>query len=173
MSKAACVLALLAGMASVLPALAIERTENSGAPELATPLTVRSQGKDTHKTSGIRDTGSGPNQGVATTFHCTSESSVQEKLEFLLRNFDGRIVSDQAFIIDPASTFTASTHTTSAFVEDAVLSPGVNIAQGAAVIISTTSQIVCSVMIVDASAFTPVGISLHLQRFHVLPGTEE
>lgn len=173
MSKAAYVVALVAGLASALPALAVERKENSGVRELAPPLPVASPSKGIYWISGIRDSGSGPNQGVATSFHCTNESTARGALEFRIRNFDGIFVADRAFIIVPGHTFTASTHFTNVFVEDAILSPGSTIDQGTAVIFSTTPQIVCSVMIVDASAPTPVGISLHLQRFQVLPGTEE
>lgn len=170
MNKATCVVALVAALGSALPALAAELREGS-ARELAIPPLAAARG--IYRTSGVSDNGAGPNVGRATSFHCSNLSPVAAQIEFRIRNHDGTFAADKIFSVNSFNTFTASTHFTAVFFDDAVLSPGTLIDQGTASIFSTTPQLVCSAMIVDASSPTPVGISLHLQRFQVLPGSQE
>jgi hypothetical protein len=122
---------------------------------------------------GVRDNG-GPNfDGVATSFHCTNFSGVDETLRFVLRNKDGTVWANFAATVPHLLTYTVSTHNTGAFLEDAFLSPGVLINQGTVAIAATSTSIVCTAMIVDASAANPIGVSLRGIRFNPAPGSQE
>jgi hypothetical protein len=65
-----------------------------------------------------------------------------------------------------------STHGTAIF-SDFALAPGTAINQGSAVIQSTSVNVHCSGMIVDAAATVPQGIALHMVRLNPAPGTQE
>jgi hypothetical protein len=123
--------------------------------------------------SGLRDTGSASNVGVATSFHCTNFSAVAEKIRFVLRDFPGTVVANTNVDVPAFGTRTASTHNALVFNEDSFLSPGAFFNQGSAVIQSTSLNVHCSGMIVDAAASVPQGIALHMIRLNPAPGTQE
>jgi hypothetical protein len=126
--------------------------------------------------SGVRNTESAPNTGIATVIHCTNVSGAPASVRFQVLNFNGAAagtpITDTVF---HGFTHTVATHLTVAFAEDTpgALSPGVSIAQGAINIESTQSAVFCSAMIVDAAAVVPSGIDLHLVRVNPHPGTVE
>jgi hypothetical protein len=145
-------------------------------PEGATPEPPKAVGdplQRLYRVSGVRDNGGGPEAGQATSFHCTSVSTVDETLVIRVRDFNGVIVGSRSITIPPNRTRTMSTHLTRLFFEDAVLSPGEAIEQGSAEILATSIQVFCSAMILSAAASVPEGIELHLVRFNAIPGSQE
>lgn len=161
----------VAGLSFVLPAFAQALAQDRVTPP--SKFSTLDPEKLIYRTSGVRDTGSAGNVGTATSFHCTNLSKVSEKLRIRVLNFNGGLISDLSFTIASAQTFTASTHGTAVFSEDSFMSTGKVINQGVAAIISTTVNMICSAMIVDAASATPNGFALHLVRFNALPGTME
>jgi hypothetical protein len=156
--------------AAIMPAQAQQRPYAEGA---VTPKAVGDPMIPLYSISGVRDNGAGGNSGVATTFDCTSLSTVNETVQFTIRNFNGDIIAAPSFTIMPNRTLTVSTHFTNLFFEDAALSRGKSINSGSARISATSTDIICSAMIVDAAVGFPEGIALHLVRFNPIAGTEE
>jgi hypothetical protein len=163
------------GVASALPAFASDRfNDKNGAPLSAESQAVGSGPlKQIYRVSGVRDDGHDLNQGVATTFLCTSWSSAPERIAFAIYNYNGALVRVATYNLGARKTFTASTHATAQFSEDALLSAGVYIDQGSAVISATSSAVSCSVTIANAENGAPVGIPLHLVRLNAQAGTVE
>ena len=125
-----------------------------------------------YRIAGVADNGAVTHSGIATSFHCTSFSRVNETIRFVIRNASGTVVGDVSPTITGNDTVTVSTHLTNVFVDAAAASFDI-IAQGSAIIQSTTLNITCSAMIVDAATTVPQGIALHMQRFNPLPDTQE
>jgi hypothetical protein len=163
--------ASIALIALLVPAAAQQRPFPEGSAPA--PKAVGDPLLRIYKVSGIRDNGGGADTGVATTFHCTSFSTVNETLRIGVRNFNASIAGARTVTIAPNNTMTISTHTTRGFTEDAIISPGTIINQGSAEIQATSVNVFCSAMIVDASTNNGQGIALHLVRFNVIPDTEE
>ncbi len=157
-------------LAAILPAQAQRSHPEGAAPE---PKAVGDPLQRIYRLSGVSDNGGGAERGRATSFHCTSISTVNETLRIRVRDFNGAIVGERTVTIAPNRTRTMSTHLTRMFVEDAVLSPGEPINQGSAEIFATSNEVFCSVMIVDAEVIFPEGIELHLVRFNAIAGTQE
>jgi hypothetical protein len=159
-------------LAAILPAQAQQQRSypEGAAPE---PTAVGDPLRRLYRVSGVRDNGGGPEAGQATSFHCTSASTVNETLAIRVRDFNGVIVGARTITIAPNRTRTLSTHFTRMFFEDGTVSPGEAIEQGSAEILATSIQVFCSVMIVDAAAISPQGIELHLVRFNAIPGSQE
>jgi hypothetical protein len=65
------------------------------------------------------------------------------------------------------------TYVRAPFGVDMVLSPAVKVDQGFARISATAKGVYCSAMIVDASAFVPEGIALHMARVNAPTGVQE
>jgi|GEM_PF-6406250 len=125
-----------------------------------------------YRASGVTDNG-GPNgTGVATSIFCTNTSPDTEQVVIVIRKDDGSIVYNNTFLITTFSTRAWSTHLTNVFVE-ASLDVGVAIQHGVLGIGSTTTNLFCSVMVVDAASTNPVGIPLHMIRYNPAPGTTE
>lgn len=141
--------------------------------------TVPAQGATTdplkviYRVSGVRDSGSGAGVGVATSFHCSNFGSVAEIIRIVVRHADGGIAASRTFQINSGSTFTASTHATNLFSDNAFLAMGEAITQGLVTIQSTSLQVHCSAMIVDATASVPQGIALHMVRVNPVLNTQE
>jgi hypothetical protein len=160
-------------LALILPAQAQQQRSH---PEGAAPEPQASVGdplQRLYRVSGVRDNGGGIDSGQATSFHCTSISTVNETLQIRVRDFNGTPVGTRSIVITPNRTRTLSTHLTRLFFEDATLSPGEAIEQGSAEILATSSQVFCSAMIISAAANVPEGIELHLVRFNAIPGSQE
>jgi hypothetical protein len=163
----------VAAIASVLPAHAQDRAPFKPPPRAFGPAVVGGAFSQIYVISGVRDNAAAINTGVATSFHCTNLSGVSESLAFVVQAFDGAVVTSTTFTVPSNHTWTASTHGTVLFNEDAFLSEGADIDQGIALIYSTTLYMFCSAMIVDASVANPVGISLHMVRVNPIAGTTE
>lgn len=161
-----------AGMAFVYPSYAADRVKEGGAQAVA-PQALTYPQQIIYRVSGVRDDGQGAQLGVATSFHCTNWSNLPEKLAIAVYNFNGALARARSFIVNSHYTFTVSTHKTLIFSENEILSPGVDIDQGYAQIHSTTTNIYCSAMIVDAASSSPAGIALHLVRFNPFPGSTQ
>ena len=178
---------LAAGIAFALPAQAQdrapERAPDSGSlgilapdPIDSGPEGIRAQGGTElilYRFPGVRDNTGATNTGVATSFHCTNFSGVTETIRFVLRDQDSTVMANATFDLPHLQTVTASTHGTAAFLEDLFLSPGFSIGQGTMAIAATTTSIICTAMIVDASTASPVGVSLRGVRFNPAPGSQE
>ena len=123
--------------------------------------------------SGVTDNNAAAQLGVATSIHCTNWTAATQQLRFLIRNFDGGIKSNTTQPLVSLGTFTASTHYTAAYVENAHLSPFQGISQGSLRIFATAAQITCTAQVIDASSITPLGVPLHLVRHNAWPGSQE
>jgi len=118
----------------------------------------------------VADNG-GTNSGIATVFHCTNFSGVQESLRIVVRATDGTLVGNFSQPINHLQTLTLATHATAIYFET-VVSMG-PILQGSAAIAATSVNVVCTAMTLDASTFSPVGFPLHGIRFNPIPGSQE
>jgi len=120
---------------------------------------------------GVFDTGSGVNQGVATSFHCTNFSGVNETIRFVTRSSAGSLLSNAAFTIEHLETFTASTHATHMYADDD-LNTGF-VTQGTTAIAATSTNVICTAVTLDASSAVPNGFALRGIRFNPAPGSQE
>jgi hypothetical protein len=162
--------AAIALIASLVPTDAQQRSyPEGGAPG---PKAVGDPLQLIYRVSGLRDSGSGPEAGIATAFHCTSFSSVDETLHINVRNFNATVRGVEVTVAS-RRTATISTHLTRIFTEDAVVGAGITVNQGSAEILATSTNMVCSAMIVDAGANFPEGIALHMVRFNAQSGSQE
>lgn len=145
-----------------------DRLGNQVAPFGATdPLRV------IYRVSGVRDDGDASQSGIATSFHCSSNSLVTETIKFRVFDPTGTVAGEFALPIGKGQTITASTHDTRVFSEHAYLTGERALSQGMGTIFATSPNIICSAMVVDASSSIPVGVSLHMVRFDARPGTQE
>lgn len=122
--------------------------------------------------SGVQDSGSGDNTGVATTIHCTNWTGATQQIRFTVKNFNSVTAANQTVNVGAGVTVTKSTHG-SVITEDLPhLSPGVVISQGSIVIATTAAQVTCTVQVRDAASAVPAS-TLHLVRFNPWPGGQE
>ncbi|HYU11796.1 MAG TPA: hypothetical protein VEK82_04415 [Stellaceae bacterium] len=121
---------------------------------------------------GVRDSGEADNTGVATSIHCSNFSSVLEKIQYIVLNYDGHTKVNSIGNIGPAQTKTVSTHQTQLYFEDVALNTGA-IEQGVVGVSATNNNMVCTAQVLDASANVPRGIDLHGIRLNPIPGTQE
>jgi hypothetical protein len=128
--------------------------------------------KQIYRVSGVTDNGGAGNTGIATAINCTNLSSVTELIRFAIWQSDGSVIFNHSFVVNSRITFRVSTHATSVF-EEVLLLPNVTIGAGIAIIHSTSLQVHCSAMIVDAAASVPQGIALHMVRVNPTPNTQE
>jgi hypothetical protein len=123
--------------------------------------------------SGIRDTGSAENTGVATVTHCSNWTPNSQRVRYVIKNFNGSAVANSIFTLSADATRTVSTHGT-VYVEDLpFLSPGVAINQGRMAIYATHPVVTCSFQIIDAASGSPNGGDLHVVRVNPIPNTQE
>ena len=146
-----------AALAFVLPA---EADAAVGDPEMVI-----------YRFPGVADNGGGPGVGVATVFHCTNFSGVQETLRIVTRSSAGVLITNNAPTILHLQTLTLATHSVSAYVSGALLTGAVT--QGTAAIAATSVNIICTAMTIDASTAAPVGVALRGIRFNPAPGSQE
>jgi hypothetical protein len=121
---------------------------------------------------GVRDNGGAANTGVATVFHCTNFSGVQENIRFVTRNFSGDLATNLVISINHLTTKTVATHLNLAYVSDLSLATS-TIAQGTTAIAATSINVICTAMTIDAADTKPVGIALRGIRFSPVPGSQE
>lgn len=135
--------------------------------ESAAPLATGDPLKVLYRISGITD-----KVGVATSFHCSSFSTVTETLSLVVRNFNGTVLANNSLSVAPSQTRTVSTRGTNLYSEDLVLNTG-PVTQGLALIRATSVDIACSAMVVNATASLPQGIELHMVRSNPMAGSQE
>jgi hypothetical protein len=124
-----------------------------------------------YRVSGVRDDGGPSFTGVATVFHCTNFSGVDESIRIVIRNAAAAIVVNSGSGILPhLNTVTFMTHGNRAY-GGANLVTGV--VQGSAAIAATSVNVVCTAMTIDASLGNPVGVPLHMVRFNPIPASQE
>lgn len=154
-----------------IPASAQDRTNalsNGVAPSAAADPQIM-----IYRIPGVNNTWDNSANGIATVFSCHNNSSVSEIIRIRIFNPNGLLSSDNSANIASKRTLTIATHYTIAFTSDFYTSIGVFVKQGTASIISTSREIFCSAMIVDAAASVPSGIALHMVRFNPAPGSVE
>jgi len=123
---------------------------------------------------GVRDDGAAANTGIATAFHCTNFSGVDETIRLVTRDSGSSLRSNIANVINHLSTLTFSTHATIAYAGEIVLNnPGAGVAQGTTAIAATSINVICTAMTIDASTAAPVGVALRGIRFSPVPGSQE
>jgi len=145
------------GLAFVLPAAADAATTD---PEVVI-----------YRFPGVRDNGAPDFSGIATVFHCTNFSGVQESIRFVTRNVNAGLVSNFAFLVGHLQSIPVSTHLTSAYSANS-LTTGTVLA-GTTAIAATSTNVVCTAMTIDAANSNPDGVALHAIRFNPAPGSQE
>jgi hypothetical protein len=123
---------------------------------------------------GVKDSGDGANNGVATTIQCSNVSGVATTIRFLVLSSGGAVlesVTNNNF--GHGTTFTRSTHSTAAYLSEGILIPGTQLTAGVINIESLQSGVFCTAAIIDASAVVPDGIPLHIIRTNPHPGSVE
>jgi hypothetical protein len=121
---------------------------------------------------GVRNEGFTDNIGVATLFHCTVYSGTQESLRFVLRDAAGALVDNVQVNVSHLASVTASTHGTLAYGTELRLSTA-TVSGGTTAIAATSTNVICTAMVIDASTVAPVGVALRGVRFSPAPGTQE
>ena len=121
---------------------------------------------------GVLDDGSSFNAGVATVFHCTNFSGVNENIRFVTRSNIGTLIQNSTIVIIHLGTRTAVTHLVGAYASDLNLATGI-VLQGTTAIAATSTNIICTAMTIDASTAAPVGVALRGIRFSPVPGSQE
>lgn len=110
-------------------------------------------------------------QGAATTVRCTSFSSVFETVRAVVVDQLGANVRAQSASVTPKGSVTFSTNIINSTPGGNLGSPAIVV--GAIKISSTSPQVHCTAMIVDAAATIPTGVALHVVRTAPLQGTAE
>ena len=90
----------------------------------------------------------------------------------VVRNFNGTILKNTTLAITQFQTLTVVTHATNLYPMTSELLTG-ELDHGVLGISATSSNIVCTAQVVDASATVPNGIDLHGTRFNPISGTQE
>ena len=127
-----------------------------------------------YRISGVADSGGAAQTGLVTSFHCTNFSGVNETIRVVIRGPTGALLSNTQLTVPHLNTVTWSTRDTALLTNDANTMIGTPVLQGTAAIASTSNNVVCTAMLLDASpTFQPVGIKLHLLRFNPIAGTQE
>lgn len=121
---------------------------------------------------GVRDTGGNTATGVATVVHCFSFSPVQETIQYTVRDFNTAIVGNVSLSIAQFATKTVVTHLVAVYSIDFDFDTG-TVDQGAIGITASSTNIVCTAQVIDASATVPNGIDLHAIRFNPISGSQE
>jgi hypothetical protein len=118
--------------------------------------------------SGVTDSGSAANAGVATAVHCSNVSGVTAGMRFVVHSPSGAVEADVTLPIGlpHGVTITLATHGIGYFTEVDLGTGIVN--QGMLNIESTQSGVFCTAMIVDAAAVG--GVALDLVRANPHPG---
>src|SRR5262249_30946793 len=122
---------------------------------------------------GVFDDGGGSFVGSATSFHCTNFSGATETVRFVTRSQSGTLLTNVAVNVAHLVTQTASTHDTTAFFEGPGMLATGPVTQGTTAIAATSTNIVCTAMIIDATVFKVIGVALRGIRFNPAPGSQE
>src|SRR3954468_17231436 len=111
---------------------------------------------------GVLDNGS----NVATLFHCTNFSGVNENIRFVTRRSAApfEIASNSTSFISHLGTLILGTHAISASYSSGNLTTGS--VQGTTAIAATSTNIICTAMVIDGSTAVPIGVALRGIRFN-------
>ena len=120
---------------------------------------------------GVTDNGGASFAGIATAVHCFSFSPSQEEIQYVVRKNDGTIAANVSETVNQFQTITVATHGINIY-SVFVLGTG-SILQGVIGITATSTNIVCTAQVIDASATVPNGIDLHGTRFNPIAGSQE
>jgi hypothetical protein len=161
--------------------LAIVALATSATCALAGPLegetakvsSGRAIGMIIYKVSGVTSRGTTPLEGSSTAVICTNLSGSTVTMEMVWRDHDEAVVSNINFQLDVQDTKLYATKHTEAFFEDVTPATPPEINQGFVVVRSTSRQVICSAMVVDAAAAAPSGIALHMVRYNAINGSVE
>ena len=121
---------------------------------------------------GVRDSGDANFVGVATVFHCTNFSGVQENIRLVTRNNIGGLAANFVVLTPHLSTVTLSTHFVVAYANQSNMQTGL-IAQGTTAIAATSINVICTAETIDASILVPAGVARRGIRFSPVPGSQE
>jgi len=120
---------------------------------------------------GVLDDAGADNAGVATVFACTNFSGATETIRYVTRGPGGVLQTNFNQTIPHLETVVTSTHHVIAYNNNS-LQTG-QVARGTTAIAATSTNIICTAMIISASAQLPTGIALRGIRFSPVPGSEE
>ena len=120
---------------------------------------------------GLTDTGDDTPSGVATAVHCFSFSPSEESIQYVVRNSEGALAVTFSTDINQFQTLTVTTHSTNIYRASVAITHAIN--QGVLGISATSTNIVCTAQVIDASATVPNGIDLHGARFNPISGSQE
>jgi hypothetical protein len=120
---------------------------------------------------GVRDNGAPSAVGMATIFVCTNFSGTTENVRIVVRNSVNTIVANATIGISHLSTIVAATHP--ALLYATSLNLQTSGFTGTAAIAATSTDIICTAMVIDAAATVPQGIALRGIRFAPVPGSQE
>jgi len=124
-----------------------------------------------YRASGVLDNGGAASTGTATAFSCTNFSGVGELIRVVVRGATGALLANVGFSFGHLETINFTTKGTALYAAQ-VMNTGV-VVRGTAAIATTTVNITCTAMLVDAGASVPQGIALRMVRFNPIPGTVE
>ena len=155
----------LVKIAVVLGSIALAATSATPAFAFSGPFQVL------YLFAGLTDFGGPTANGVATVIHCFSFSPGQDEIQYVVRNSSGELVVTVTTVINQFQTVTIVTHSTNLYVASVAATGDVR--EGTVGITATSSNIVCTAQVVDASATVPNGIELHGTRFNPITGTQE
>jgi hypothetical protein len=120
---------------------------------------------------GVTDSGGPTADGVATAVHCFSFSPSEEDIQYVVRNAQGTLEATLTTVINQFQTLTIATHATNIYAADLMITHAIS--EGVFGISATSTNIVCTAQVIDASATVPNGIDLHGARFNPISGSQE
>lgn len=170
MKRIAVVASIIAAVSTSAVSQSLRPAEGSRGGQVA-PQSTSDPLKVLYRIMGVRDSG-GYEQGTATVFHCTNFSNAMELISVKAYNYLGQLVANSTISAPSRWPKTIATHLTAAYNEDHVLSAS-GMTQGYVVISSTTTNLHCTAMTIDAASPVPVGVALHMIRFNPQPGSVE
>jgi len=127
-----------------------------------------------YRGSGVLDNGGADFSGLATAFHCTNFSGVNENIRFVIRTNLGALVANGGIAVPHLNTLTVLTKDAALFLSGTrlILKTGA-VELGTVAIAATSINVTCTAMLFQANTNTPAGIALHMTRFNPIASTEE
>ena len=105
-----------------------------------------------YRFTGLVTTSVTPFDGLQVSAHCTNWATQNRFVQYIVRNFDGRIVASAGpFTLSPFRTFTYSTQNTNLFGEDSIVAPQYLLDQGSLEILASGPEVHCQAELVDAA----------------------
>ena len=124
--------------------------------------------------TGVTDSGSAANTGLATALVCSNVSGVTTQIRFLVLNEIGSVLQSViVFSVPHGATIQVSTHGVALFDNETSIIPGTLLNSGVVNIESLQSAVFCTAHILDASSEVPNGIDPHIVRVNPHPGAVE